>query len=89
MPPPLRDLAKQAASLPVGGDTVAAQLNAAADQATKAQQSMQQAATALGDAATHIANGTADADTARRDLKLTNRCRQTIDYSASDNVQDS
>ena len=53
----LRDLAKQAASLPVGGDTVAAQLNAAADQATKAQQSMQQAATALGDAATHIANG--------------------------------
>ena len=65
----LRDLAKQAASLPVGGDTVAAQLNAAADQATKAQQSMQQAATALGDAATHIANGTADADTARRDLK--------------------
>ena len=67
--PPLTRSRQTAASLPVGGDTVAAQLNAAADQATKAQQSMQQAATALGDAATHIANGTADADTARRDLK--------------------
>ena len=52
--------------------------NAAADQTTKAQQSMQQAATALGDAGRTLANSTADADYSASRSEITNRCRQTI-----------
>lgn len=65
----LRDFADKAASLPTGGDAVAKQLNAAADQAAQTQQDLKNVSDDLGRAAQNLTNGTADSAQTLKDIK--------------------
>lgn len=81
----LRELAGKSSSLPAGGDTIAKQLNAAADQAAQTQQDLKNVADDLGRAAQSLVDGTADTDQTLKDIKAQiAAAKQSVTQAAND-----